>query len=277
MNRRTFIASAAATAALAGAKAASAAPSMIDCNAYLGHNPFRESIFQAPEALAAKLSKQGVTQAWVGSFAALLNRDISFVNAQLVDQCAKLPLFTPVGSINPMLPTWQDDVKSCAEQHGMKIIRLHPNYHGYKLDDAVFGELIALATQLELAVQIVAQMEDERTQSPLVQAKPVDLKPLHGIAEKHPEARIMVLNASALMMTTVLRGAKVWLDMAMLEGVGGIENLLKSWPQDRLCFGSHAPFFYPESSTLKLQESELSDAQMQAVKHQSAAAFIGSV
>lgn len=280
MNRRTFIAQAAAVGApaLAGhsraeepAKAgiraaASRSTPLIDTNIYLGAHPFRESISARPEALALKLANQNVVEAWAGSFEALLQRDMTGVNERLAHACKTGGgVLKPIGSIHPKLPDWREDLRQCVEQHGMKGIRLHPNYHGYALDDPASVELLEAATEKRLLVQIVAQMEDERTQHPLVQVKPVDLKPLVVLLNKMPEARVMILNANRAMSMTTLAGSKVWLDIAMLEGVGGVENLLKDWPPDRLVFGSYAPFFYWESARLKLQESELSDAQLAAV------------
>ncbi|HYF35108.1 MAG TPA: hypothetical protein VD994_07470, partial [Prosthecobacter sp.] len=109
--------------------------------------------------------------------------------------------------------------------------------------------------------------EDQRTQHPLVQVAPVDFKPLAAALEKTPGARLMVLNANRAMSLTALQGLPVWLDIAMLEGVGGVENLLKDWPHDKVVFGSHAPFFYWESAKLKLQESHLTEAQLTAITH----------
>jgi predicted TIM-barrel fold metal-dependent hydrolase len=156
----------------------------------------------------------------------------------------------------------------------MKLIRLHPNYHGYALDDPVFVKLLESAIRERLGVQIVAQMEDERTQHPLMQVKPVDFKPLPALLKSLPEARVMVLNASRAMSMTALAGSGVWLDIAMLEGLGGVGNLLKDWPRDRVVFGSNAPLFYWESARLKLQESELSASQMTAITSANAGAFL---
>ena len=85
----------------------------------------------------------------------------------------------------------------------------------------------------------------------------------------------MALNANAAMIMKSLRGCtSLWLDCAMIEGVGGIENLLKTWPLDKLCLGTHAPLFYPESSLLKLQESDLSTAHQAAIERQNAISFL---
>jgi uncharacterized protein len=113
-------------------------------------------------------------------------------------------------------------------------------------------------------------MEDERTQHPLAQVKPVDFKPLPAAIKKVPEARVMVLNATRAMSMTALQGTNVIIDIAMLEGVGGIENLLKDWPLEQLVFGSHTPLFYFESAKLKLQESELTEKQLNAITHENA-------
>jgi hypothetical protein len=85
----------------------------------------------------------------------------------------------------------------------------------------------------------------------------------------------MLLNANATMVMKHLQDCpNVWLDFAMIEGVGGVENLMKAWPQERLVFGSFAPVFYWESAKLKMQESALSKAQMQAVQCDNASALL---
>ncbi|MEN3943278.1 amidohydrolase family protein [Prosthecobacter sp. SYSU 5D2] len=241
----------------------------IDVNVTLSHWPFRRLVGDETPDMMERLRKNGVTLAWCGSFDGILHRDIASVNRRLVEECAQHGpgLLMPVGSIHPLLPDWRHDLEQCMRTHGMKAIRLHPNYHAYKLDDPAFLELLEAATKEGLFIQIVAQLEDQRTQHSLMQAAPVDLKPLAAALDKMPQARIMVLNASRVMSMTTLRGLPVWIDIAMLEGVGGVENLLKDWPADKIVFGSHAPFFYWESARLKLQESALSPAQLAAITH----------
>ena len=85
----------------------------------------------------------------------------------------------------------------------------------------------------------------------------------------------MLLNANAAMLLRHLQECpNVWSDFAMIEGVGGVETLLKTWPLERLVFGSFAPVFYWESAWLKVQESALNATQTSAVQWQSAAALL---
>jgi hypothetical protein len=52
---------------------------------------------------------------------------------------------------------------------------------------------------------------------------------------------------------------QVSFDIAMLENVGGVGAVLEQVLPDRLVYGSHAPFLYPEAAALKMKESALSD------------------
>jgi predicted TIM-barrel fold metal-dependent hydrolase len=167
-------------------------------------------------------------------------------------------------------------MKRCRDQHGIKVIRVHPGCHGYALSDAVFEELLGEATRAGLALQLVAQIEDVRTQHPFWRTRAVDLAPLSGLLERHPQARVMVLNANAAMFSTALREcSSVWADLAMLEGVGGVETLLQSWPREKLCLGTHAPFFYPEAGLLKIAESALAEELEAQVTASNARRFLG--
>lgn len=275
LPRRQFIAQAAAAMALplvlreAAGEPAAPAPGWIDCNAHLGPHPNRD----LPPVTAESLISRGLTEAWVAPLEALLHRDLASVNTRHAARCGG-PL-RAVGVVHPGLPDWQEDLRRCTEEHGMEMIRLYPGYHGYALDDPSSVKLLEQAAAKNLPVQIVAEMENARTQNPLMQVKPVDFKPLAAVLKHLPELRVMVLNANATMAQTTLRGLdNVWLDIAMIEGVAGVENLLKQWSQDRLVFGSHAPFFYPESSILKLQESELSETEVTALKSANARAWL---
>ena len=254
-------------------------PHIIDVNVHLSQWPFRRLPDDAPEKLAKRLRQNGVRQAWAGSFDGILHRDFAALNQRLTAECKQHgpDLFLPVGTLNPTQPGWQDDLQRCIDQHGMKVIRLYPNYHSYTLADPAFGRLLSLATAKNLVVQIVAQLEDARTQHPQVQVSPVDFKPLPALLKDQPEHRVMILNANRAMTMTALAGSNVWIDIAMLEGVAGIENLLTDWPANRLVFGSHSPFFYWEAARLKVQESELDEAKTRVILHGNARAMIGMV
>jgi len=217
---------------------------VIDTNVYLSRWPFRRLRGDETPELVAMLRRAGVTQAWAGSFDALLHKDIAGVNARLADECRRHGdgLLVPFGTVNPTLPDWEEDVRRCHEVHRMPGIRLHPNYHGYTLEDLRFQQVLAHAQERKLLVQVVCRMEDVRTQHPLLQVPDVNPAPLANI--KAPDLRLMLLNIAK-------PPAGMSFDIAMIERAAGVANV----GTERACFGSYAPFFIVDAAVLKLRES----------------------
>lgn len=244
---------------------------MIDTNIHLSRYPTRRLPFDETPRLVQRLKSAAVTQAWAGSFDGLLHKDIGGVNQRLHDECAAAgeEVLLPFGSVNPTLPDWQEDVRRCAEDYEMPGIRLHPNYHGYTLDDERFKALLDLAGRYHLIVQVVIKMEDERTQHRLLRVDPVDASPLITLVQSRPKLVVVLLNALRSVrgdtISQLTANGNVFVEISMQEGVGGITKLLKHAPLDRVLFGSHFPFFNLESAQLKLRESELAQFQLTAI------------
>ena len=250
---------------------------LIDVNVSFGQWPTRRSAGDTPIELRAKLIERGVTEAWVGSFDGLFHTNLTEANARLTDDCragTDLRLI-PFGEINPLLPTWEAELQTCAEKLGMPGIRLHPNYHGYDLNHPQFARVLSTAAELKLIVSVAVLMEDERMMHPLMREPNLNLSPLAGLLNKAPGMRLLLLNATkgsfrGAPLDRLMQAGQVYVEIAMLEGVGGLENLLKEVPPERVLFGSHAPSLYFESALLKLQESPLTDFQLRAVSHENA-------
>jgi hypothetical protein len=119
-----------------------------------------------------------------------------------------------------------------------------------------------------MLVQISVIMEDERTLHPLVNVPPTSTAPLVDMLKQFPNTRLQLLNAFRTLKETAtdpLASLGVGFEIAMLEGTGGMDKLLKQLPLSNLCFGSYSPVFYLESAKLKLQESELDRVQAKAI------------
>jgi uncharacterized protein len=245
---------------------------LIDTNVTLSRWPGRRLPLDETPALVSRLHRQGVTQAWAGSFDALLAKDMASVNSRLAAECRKLGrrLLLPFGSINPALPDWENDLRRCHEVHRMPGLRLYPNYHRYTLDDSRFARLLDLAQQRGLIVQIVVTMEDERMQHPLLQVPHVDVSPLPALLATRRGLTLVLLNwgrgVKSDQLAKLAKSGQTCFDIATVEGVGGVANLLQQVPADRIVFGSYAPFFYFESALLKLKESPLTESQLTAIR-----------
>ena len=132
-----------------------------------------------------------------------------------------------------------------------------------------FAQLLQLAAEREFIVQLALSMEDERTQHPLLQVPHVDAAPLADLLVKLPNLRLVMLNTFRSLpvakIDKLAAAENVYFEIAMLEGIGGIEQLLKKVPLQRVLFGSHFPFFNFEAALLKLKESDLGWFQLKAI------------
>ena len=236
---------------------------IVDTNVHLSRWPFRRLAGDETPDLVARLRKRNVAQAWAGSFDGILHKDIGGVNARLASDCRNYgaDFLVPFGSINPKLPGWQEDMRRCAQDHGMPGIRLHPNYHGYELKDPVFAELLHIAAERRLIVQLVVSMEDTRTQHPLLRVAPVDVSALPELVKSEPAVRLVLLNwAPALRgqrLQPLADAGAVYFDISTVEGIEGIARLVERLSPERVLFGSNFPLFYFESALLKVEESGL--------------------
>ena len=255
---------------------------IVDVNVNLSRWPFRRLPCDEVGKLVARMKKCHVSQAWAGSFDGLFHRDVGAVNRRLSHESrwGGEGMLLPFGTVNPNLPDWAEDLRRCDVDFHMPGIRLHPNYHGYTLDDPVFAELLRMAADRQMIVQLAVRMDDTRVQHRLMQVADVDVGPLADVVAACPKLRLVMVNALRTLrgdaVKQLIAAGNVNFEISMLEGVGGVGKILDTIPLDRLLFGSHLPLFNLESAVLKLQESELSDRQLNAISSENAKRLLSS-
>lgn len=287
MNRREFNMTVTAgtgamlmtTAAATAGEHTTADIRIVDTNISLFQWPFRRLPLDDPQAIVEKLRSLGIRQAWAGTFEGLLHRDITAANRRLAETCVRHAELIPIGSINPALPGWEEDLQRCIEEHQMPGVRLHPNYHGYPLDDPGFIGLLEQTAAAGRFVQLAAAMEDTRTQPSMLRVPDVDLTPLPDVMERVPAARVQILNARlpSPLLDKLAATPGLFFDTARVEGTDGVVNLLRAVPAGRVMFGSHAPFLIPEAALIRVHESgQLDDGELQAVLGNNASHLLGN-
>ena len=110
---------------------------------------------------------------------------------------------------------------------------------------------------------------------PMMRAPAVDIKPLEKLVAQMPTLRLVLLNALTNISRTdqlyrLTNAGDVYVEIAMLETLAGLDTLLKDIPLNRVLFGSHAPSFYFEAARLKLQESNPAAGHARAIAHENA-------
>ncbi|MCP4854652.1 MAG: amidohydrolase family protein [Fuerstiella sp.] len=247
---------------------------VIDTNISLFQWPFRRLPLSQTDAMLRKLHAHGINKAWAGSFEGLLHRDVAGVNSRLAAECQRhgRDVLIPFGTVNLSLPDWEEDLRRCHEEHRMPGIRLHPNYHGYTLEDPRFERLLDLASRRRLIVQLATAMEDQRTQHPLLHVADVDLTPLPDVIKRVRGAKLVILNhkATGAAFASLIKTSGVYFDISRVNGTDGVARVVRTMPACRVFFGTHAPFLIYESAMIKVYESDLTEPETGAVLHQNA-------
>jgi len=233
----------------------SQAPGIIDTNVNLFDWPFRALKYRGTKALAAKLRKHRIIEAWAGSFEALFSKDMSGVNARLAAECQEHgPGFLiPFGSVNLAWPDWEEDVRRCHEVHKMPGIRIYPGYQPFDLDHPGVERLVKMISERSLVLQVVFGMEDPRVHHPIINVGPVTLAPLLNVSKNLPNSKIQLLHFSGAIqggdLSSFTAQTNIVVELSRLEGNGAIGRMIGSiegLPSTRVPVGP------PESATSRI-------------------------
>jgi predicted TIM-barrel fold metal-dependent hydrolase len=252
---------------------------IIDCNAHIGHWPFRALKNAQPDEFVELMDRVGVTQACVGVFQGLLYGDVRPANDWLAEACSQHPDRLIAQAItNPNFPKWEADLDEALHM-GFTGIRLYPNYHCYELADQCASELIDAAAQHSLLVAIHLRMYDERLHQPRCMVPPVDVTQIGDLVAREAEVPIILCNIKAAEITAIKDGIcaseNLYVEISNLEGTGGVEKLIAQVGADSILFGTHAPYQYIDAALLKMRESEISDDDAAAILYGNIESILG--
>jgi predicted TIM-barrel fold metal-dependent hydrolase len=210
----------------------------------------------------------------------LFHKDIAGVNQRLADTCARVGegIFIPFGTINPTLPDWEEDIRRCREVFHMPGVRLHPNYHGYTLDDPRCAKLLELAAAHGLIVQLVAWMEADRHLLLNPHEPEVNIKPLSDKIAPLPRLKVVVTNcyhsSEDEPARALLKNKQVYFDFARANDADEIKQLIDKTSPERVVFGSSAPLRSVEGPESKLNGLKLSSETRRKIASTNAAGLL---
>ena len=255
---------------------------MIDVNASLGQWPFGRLKHNTPASMVRLMDSLNIDQACVAPLEGLLYSDVQVANRLLHRATRRIRdrLF-PFAVINPNFPGWRDDLAECHQQYATNGIRLFPNYHAYKISDDCCVELFAEAQRRNLPVQIAPQLSDVRSHHPSVLVPPADMSDLPNVLNDFPKLRVAVLNVNLSSwaikesQSWAIKAEGVFLDIAWLDGLACLDELVDIVSIQRVLFGTNSPLMTPLSAIYKLRESSLNSKQRAAITTTNARRFLG--
>ena len=254
---------------------------MIDANAYLGNWPFRKLRYTTHIALLDKMDALGIEKAVVSPLENVFYKDQLAGNRHLHSEVHHhADRFLPAFTINPTFPGWEEDLAICIQEFGMRVMRLHPNYHQYGLDSAEGTAVLEAARGHGFVVILTTGLEDTRHHHPLVKVPDVPSAEVAAAVTAFPDVRFVVaaekfagINA---VWTEAAHTANVHFEISRVQGpVGDIEKLCATMGADRVLLGSNLPLHVPEAATLAVEHAKITAAERRLIVQGNAGRLFG--
>ncbi len=255
------------------------AQTYLDADVLLGHYPFRHFPYAThdPAQLKSYLQQRGMIRACVSSLHALFYTDPQQGNDEHLPATIGDDFFIPVAVVNPSLPNWRRGLEKSRQTYGVKIVRLAPSYHTYDLSAPFALECIQELIGQGYLVSIVKRIEDERMHHPLMKVAAVENSAILTAASSVATMPQPLLIHGAYFGELAELGAapNLHFDIAFVETIDTLARATEVVSASRLLFSSHAPFFYPEAATSKVQLWQTSAANRAQIAAENLAARLG--
>lgn len=241
---------------------------LIDCNASVGHWPFKQLQYSTCETLLGRMNQFGVDASVVSNLNGIFYKNTQPANEELYAEIQSKKQyrdrFIPFAVINPIFNGWRHDLEVSATKLGMRGIRLYPLYHGYDLENPACIELVKSARDRDLPIALTLRMVDSRVSSWLDIEKEWALKDVMPIIKAVPDAKYLILNvANGIQVgeaeTQLLKKANVILDTSG-RGIATLPQLLQTYSPEKFAFGTHSPILDYLSGLLRIESMTNAEA-----------------
>lgn len=223
-----------------------------DVNISIGNWPFRTQRFSNDtEKLFQHLKKKGIQNGIVRHSLAPFNPDLESLNNEL--KLSLKPGFIPAFTVHPDYTFWHDLYCTAAV--------LFPSYHKFSLTARNTLQMADFLAQNGTVLHIVIREEDERNQHPCCRVPAVSMDEVFAFVNALPNAKIVLLNASAREIDQIREYPQISADIAYYEPFEPDENL-----SAKLLFGSHTPFYYTQAAINKIECCMTNSLQQQAIR-----------
>jgi len=252
---------------------------MIDINTFIGHWPFRRLPAKTPDELLDLLQVYGIERALVSPIEGIFYEEPQIANEMLASQLDNRNELLLVAVLNPTLANWERSLRQCCEKYHIVAVKLHPNYHVYRLEDSPARELLSAVGEMGLPVIVKLRVNDTRSHHPLMQVADVPAADVIAVAEKMQQVNIVLggikWGEAQGNVDKITALPNLWLDISQMETMDGLRRMIDACGTTRMLFGTHAPFFYIRSAIIKLDEAQLSDEERERITKRNGEEILG--
>ena len=232
----------------------------IDVAAWLGAYPFRGIPGSAVDDLKQKMRALTIERAIVAPFEGIFWENGLEAYERLADQCAgddQLEVWPVVR------PSRIHGLAKLLDRYRPRGLRLTPNYHACRLSDSAVKDVMAIARDRGMVVQVFQRIADERWHY-LLHTPPVEQFDLDYLTSCYAEQIILVsgMNAIAPLASRLRQIPGLYADLSRIRGPQfAIEQMVKSLPVEKLVFGSLFPIQIIEATLWQITTANIDAAQ----------------
>jgi hypothetical protein len=239
---------------------------MIDVNAWLGNYPFQKYRVDTVDKLDAELESGGISRAYVSSIDSIFLGDPDQGNMALLARIKGRRRLRPAVIINPVMGNWRELLGKYADL-GVRLARLCPNYHGYRLVSSRGMGLLEEIGKRGLLPVVQVRVEDERTHHARCRVPGVKTADIAECALKLGGMPVIACCGYFDEVVSLVRRTKnVYADISMVERLDTVASLLKEVPAGRVLFGSHTPFLYTRAAVSKVAAPGITEGNRNKIR-----------
>lgn len=244
---------------------------VIDMAAWTGNWPFLKLRYTELPALKEKLQSLNVQQAFVAPIEAILEQDPIRANKTLLEATQGDDFYSPVLIVDLSYANWPEVVDLAVQDGRVRMVKLLPSYHMYDISEHTLEPLVKLTQQHKLLISLQMRVEDKRGMYPLLNVNDPDIVRVVKVLSYFPEQLFVLSNPVISELAQVLNSVdNVYVELASLENMDVTLHLKGLYTLDRIVFGSHAPFFIPESVLSKLKYTDATQDDVEQIASRNA-------
>ncbi len=234
---------------------------IIDVNAGFGFWPIQRFTFGTLSALDGEYERLGVEEVWLSAVESILYPEPETYDERLISAASSYPRFRVVKTLNPLLANWEARLRAAHSSGVLRAVKLFPNYHSAPLALPAVKNVCTVAAELRLPVLIQMRVNDERNQPACLQMSAVPAGEIATLAQEAPETLFIALAPyHGDLKTLSTGGANLLADLSFVDYSNAVGAATRFFPEERLVFGSHAPWLLPQAAVMKLQHPEIPPA-----------------
>ena len=157
------------------------------------------------------------------------------------------------------------DLASLGQPNG---IRIYPTLQEWDLDGQAMADLLAIAKQRGIIVQVCLRLQDPRVMLQAVPSGTV-IAALDRVIEAHRDVKFVISGANL----GEVRGNKspflrenAWTDISHLQHpTNSLQKLMETLGSSKLLFASNSPIFYPHMAVFRMLHSAISDEDRERI------------